>query len=159
LEGPGPIPDWYLFQSSSPSPSVLTSRQLLSAAVLTASRVGAIPARGQRRQDVLGKRALYTWSTQTVGGVPPAQRLLWAKSFERWRPLARGVPAPRGPGVTRRWAVGAPPAPLYPRAGVGHRDKRLISFCSTIGHGDPRLHDSALCALTCCAQRSRRPLH
>src|SRR5262249_41213916 len=66
----------YLFQRSILSSNVLISRHLMFASLLAASPVVMILARGERGQEVLGKKARGTWTIETVTGVASAHRSL-----------------------------------------------------------------------------------
>jgi hypothetical protein len=148
-------PPRYLFQSIMLWSTVRISRPLGSASFLTASRGGARLARGERRLDVLGTRALGTWTPQTARRVPQAHRFLSAHSGERWRCLARGVPAVSGAGVTRRVVVVQPPAQVPPSPGVGHRVQRVSTLCSTMS----RKTGCQEALLHCRTRCRRRPTH
>src|SRR5258708_18936507 len=86
---------------------------------LTARASPSILLGEERRQDVLGRKALCTWTTETVRRVPLAQRSQRGKPSERSSPLVRGGLSRTGAVVTHRLAVVQPPAQLLPSTGVG----------------------------------------
>src|SRR5262249_16174529 len=102
----------YHFQRVDLAASVAMARPSVPGSCLTGTSARARLRRGWGRQDVLGSKAPGTGTTETVRGVPLAQRFQRAKSFELSSSLVRDGPARTGEVVTHRLAVVPPPAEL-----------------------------------------------